>query len=67
MVTPRCLANACDFASAVGEKSMARTSRPCSARNTPLRPSPSAMDSAFWPGFSRPALLLRNAFGSVPK
>ena len=38
---------------------MVRTSRPCSARKTPLRPSPSAIESAFWPGLSRCGLALQ--------
>ena len=34
-----------------------------------VRPSPSAIDSAFWPALalSSGALLLRKAFGAVPK
>ena len=53
--------------SAVGEKSSDKTSSPCSASHTPLRPSPSATASAVCPRRSRCAWRLRKAFGSVPK
>ena len=49
IVTPRAAASLRAFACAFGEKSSDSTSRPCSARKTPLRPSPSAMASALAP------------------
>src|SRR3970040_829307 len=47
--------------------SKAVTSRPCSASQTLLRPSPSATHSARCPGLKRPAFDARKALGAVPK
>ena len=46
IVTPRAAASLRALACAFGEKSSDKTSSPCSARKTPLRPSPSAIASA---------------------
>src|SRR5262249_12721089 len=67
IVTCRDLASACALARAVGEKSTERTSRPCSASHTPLRPSPSATASARPRAGSRWTCDRRKALGLVPK
>jgi hypothetical protein len=46
MLTPLSCASAAAFTWAASEKSIDTTSRPCSASQTPLRPSPSATASS---------------------
>jgi hypothetical protein len=64
--TPRAAASFRAFSCATGEKSSDKTSRPNSAMNTPLRPSPSASDSARPLLPSSAACDFKNAFGAVP-
>src|SRR6266545_4894756 len=66
-LTPRACASARALACAAGEKSIDRTSSPCSATHTPLRPSPSAMASARPRGGSRSLLAAKKTLGAVPK
>jgi len=66
-LTPREAARRRAFVKALTEKSIDSTSSPCSASQTPLRPSPSAMARAVWPGRRSARWLARNAFGAVPK
>src|SRR5947209_2339631 len=59
-------ASARALACAAGEKSIDRTSRPCRASQTPLRPSPSATARTFPVRGSSGRQRARNSFGSLP-
>src|SRR4051812_38687847 len=59
-------ASARALACAAGEKSIDRTSRPCRASQTPLRPSPSATARTFPVRGSSGRQRRRNSFGSLP-